>query len=1301
MPLSTEDRFGPPVRIYLLLFFAAPAVLIGGSTPSSIALSSSPGPSVFGQPVTLTAVVVPPTATGNVAFYDGTTVLGTAALTAGQATFSTIFLPSGNRSLQGYYSGDANYAPSLSSKVAQTVNAVPGGGFQAAVNYSAGVGPASIALGDFNGDGRADLAVVNAEGVSVLLGNGDGTFKAPMNYGAGVTPTSIAVGDFNRDGKADIAVCDINVGNISVLLGNGDGTFQTALNYGIGGYPISIAVGDFNGDGKPDLAVGDQNDGVIVLLGNGDGTFQAAATYGIGSSAGQMAVGDFNGDGRADLAVSDEFTLGSMSVLLGNGDGTFQAAANYGTGTGPGSIVVADFNGDGKADLATGNLYNVSVLLGNGNGTFQTAVYYGTGPASIAIGDFNGDGKPDIAVVNTGSSSVTVLLGRGDGTFLAAAGSYSVGSESTSMAVGDFNGNGRADLVTANYKGNDVSVLLALAPFPELSVVIAHSGNFAQGQSGATYTITISNVGSAPTLGVVTVADSLSAGLIATGISGVGWTCVLATLTCTRGDPLAAVASYPAITLAVNVAANAPGGVTDTVMVSGGGVADTASETASDFITTFTQSQVAQTWSSLNPPASLNGAGAALLMTDGTIMVQQGCSSSWYRLAPDSFGNYASGTWSQAASMPPGYGPGDFSSAVLADGRLVVIGGEYNNPCTQQAETNLGAIYDPRANAWTPLSAPGEWTNVGDASNVVLPNGQFLLASIVGDPTQEFTQLASLDPVTLNWTIHKGTGKADSNSEEGWTLLPDGTILTVDIQNGTQAERYLPQSDTWVSAGNTVVPLVSGDDIGPQVLRPDGTVFAIGATGHTAVYNIATGVWSAGPDFPISNGQQLLTEDGPGALLPSGNVLVTVNDSQSNFFFEFDGTHLNPVPASGGCFSLLLLPTGQVLCSNGRVSIYTPTGGPNSAWAPTIIAAPSVVQPGLTYGITGTQFNGLSQAVGFGDDYQGATNYPLVRITNAATGHVFYCRTHNHSTMGVATGSATVSTQFDVPPSIETGPSTLVVVANGIPSKPWNLTIATTQSASQPTIQSVEGSGLSVPAVKALSANGFFTIFGANLAPVGTSRQLTSSDIVNGSLPTSLASTCVIAGSVPAFLTYVSPTQINGIAPALPITGSAAVSVVANCGAPNQVTSSAVNVPVAAASPEFLYWVQNANGQDPVVAVDAGDYIGPPGLIPGLTFRPAIAGDILTIYGIGFGQTEVGPVPGVIPSMADSVPAGYSVTIGGTTASASYVGVTPTIAGLYQVNVTIPSGIAPGNYSIVLSVNGASTPAGGYLAIGP
>ncbi len=1305
------------VKLAVPILFVFPAALIGGSTTSSVALSSSPNPSVLGRPVTLTAVVAPPTASGSVTFYDGTAVLGIATLTAGQATLTTILLPSGVGSLRAYYGGDANYALSTSATLVQTVNAVQGGDFQAIASYDAGANPYSVAVGDFNGDGRADLVVANlyVTDLSVLLGKGDGTFQAAADYGAGGSHF-VAVGDFDGDGNADLAVANYSIG---VLLGNGDGTFQAPMNYAAGSSPASMAVGDFNGDGKADLAAATES-GVSVLLGNGDGTFKAPMSYAAGTSppviapgvnAGSIAVGDFNGDGKADLAVAN-YKDNNVSVLLANGDGTFQASIYYAAGAGPVSIAVGDFNSDGKVDLVTANdgdnnYYSnngsggVSVLLGNGDGTFRTAENYGAGYVlkSVAVGDFNGDGRADLVAANY-DGNVSVFFGNGDGTFQAAV-NYGAGDIMYSVAVGNFNGDGRTDLVTAN--GADVNVLLGLAPAPELSVAITHAGNFTQGQSGATYAINVSNVGYVPTSGTVTVTDSLPAGFAATNISGTGWTCVLGTLTCTREDPLARFTSYPAIVVTVNVAVGASGGATNTVSASGGGEISLANAGASDFVTTFTPRQSAQTWSSLNPPAPLSNAAAALLMTDGTVVVHQWCSSNWYRLAPDAFGSYATGTWSQVAAMPAGYGPGDFSSAVLADGRLVVIGGEYNisgtNNACMSVDTNLGAIYDPTTNIWTPLSAPNGWTQVGDAQNAVLPEGRFLLASLN-------YQLGRLDSTTLTWTILNGTGKADRNDEEGWTLLPDGSVLTVDVLNGTQSERYLPLTDSWVPAGTTISQLASGGEMGPQVLRPNGSMFVIGASGHTSVYDVGGGIWAAGPDLPISDAMRLFNNDGPASLLPSGNVLVTAFNAESNFFFEFDGTHLNPAPAppGGNCYELLSLPTGQVLCTSGsNINFYTPTGNPDPAWAPTIVTAPSVVQPGLTYSITGTQFNGLSQAVGYGDDYQGATNYPLVRITNAATLHVFYCRTHNHSTMGVATGSAPVSTQFDVPPSIETGPSTLVVVANGIPSKPWSLTVSATQSASGPMIQGVEGAGLSVPAVKALSANGFFTVFGVNLAPAGTSRNLASSDIVNGLLPTNLASTCVIAGSVPAFLTYVSSTQINGIASSLPITGSAAVSVVASCGAPNQVTSPAVNVPVAAASPEFLYWAQNANGQDPVVAVDAvhGEYIGPPGLIPGLTFRPAVAGEILTIYGIGFGQTASGPVPGLIPSTADSVPSGYSVTIGGTTASASYVGVTPGDAGLYQVNVTIPAGIAPGNYPIILNVNGVSTPAGAFLAIGP
>ncbi len=337
--------------------------------------------------------------------------------------------------------------------------------FAAAVNFAAGSSPFYVAIGDYNGDGRADLAVANLFGnnVSVLLGNGNGTFAAAVNFGAGANPTSVAVGDFNADGRADLAVANSSGTTVSVLLGNGNGTFAAAVNFGAGSGPISVAVGDFNGDGRADLAAANQSSAnVSVLLGNGLGSFAAAVNFGVGVTPRSVAVGDFNADGRADLAVANR-SSGNVSVLLGNGNGTFAAAVNFGVGAGPISVAVGDFNGDGSADLVTANNSGgtASVLLGNGNGTFAAAVNFGVGSGltSVAVGDFNGDGRADLTVSNSNDDNVSVLLGNGNGTFATAV-NFGVGAGPNSVAVGDFNAEGRADLaVASSANGGNVSVL--------------------------------------------------------------------------------------------------------------------------------------------------------------------------------------------------------------------------------------------------------------------------------------------------------------------------------------------------------------------------------------------------------------------------------------------------------------------------------------------------------------------------------------------------------------------------------------------------------------------------------------------------------------------------------------------------------------------------------------------------------------------------------------------------------------------------------------------------------------------------
>jgi hypothetical protein len=263
--------------------------------------------------------------------------------------------------------------------------------------------------------------------------------------------------------------------------------------------------------------------------------------------------------------------------------------------------------------------------------------------------------------------------------------------------------------------------------------------------------------------------------------------------------------------------------------------------------------------------------------------------------------------------------------------------------------------------------------------------------------------------------LDAGNGKAESNSEEGWTLLPDGSLFTVNVTNAGQSERYSPSTDTWILAGDTIVPLATGREMGPQVLLPNGNVFSAGSTGNTALYNAASESWTAGPDFPTGPDGPLAMADAPGVLLPSGSVLLAASAhfppsltkyQQLSFFFEFNGTSITPEPAPSGNTTgsyrshLLLHPNGKVLFTDlGNAAIYTRAGNPSPAWAPGITAAPATVQPGQTYTISGTQFNGLSQAVMYGDDYQAATNFPLVQIANNATGHLFYCFTAGRTTI--------------------------------------------------------------------------------------------------------------------------------------------------------------------------------------------------------------------------------------------------------------------------------------------------------------
>jgi len=441
----------------------------------------------------------------------------------------------------------------------------------------------------------------------------------------------------------------------------------------------------------------------------------------------------------------------------------------------------------------------------------------------------------------------------------------------------------------------------------------------------------------------------------------------------------------------------------------------------------------------------------ALLLTDGSVMMHVYNGTGWWKLTPTNTASYIGGTWTQLASMPTGYQPLYFASEVLPDGRVLVEGGEYNN--LQGVETNKGAIYDPVANTWTNVNPPTGWSTIGDSPAVVLPNGTLMM----GQGGQPSTKQVEFNATTLTWTA-VGKSKADGFSEEGFALLPNGNVLTVDTEDGTNSETFNPTTATWSTAGSTIVELPNSGglgivpEMGPLLQRPDGTVVAFGATTHTSIYNTATGTWTQGPDYP--NGDDMA--DAPGSVLPDGNVLVYTSPGVfggTGTFYEFNGTAFVAAPNTAKSNTLqswqgrtLLLPTGQVLwaAADGNtidVELYSSPGTVSAAWKPTITSVPTTVTHGNSYTISGTQLNGLTAGTTYGDDAQMATNFPLVAIQNHATKHIAFARTSGFSTMGIATGSTVVSATFAVPATIETGASTLFVVTNGILSAGKAITV--------------------------------------------------------------------------------------------------------------------------------------------------------------------------------------------------------------------------------------------------------------------
>jgi hypothetical protein len=402
--------------------------------------------------------------------------------------------------------------------------------------FPVGVNPHAVTVADINHDGTPDLVVVNAgpssasnsqSSLSVLLGKGDGTFQPAittpiLNGGAaGGNAQSVAVGDFNGDGKLDVA---LNTSGspanpaVEVLLGKGDGTFQANhLILGVGQTPLSVAAGDFDHNGALDLVTANNNGTLSLLLGNGDGTFQPRVDLNVGGAPRTVAVGDFNGDGKLDVVTAQQLT-DSVSVLLGNGNGTFARPlvfAASGVNFTPESMVVADVNGDGKLDLAIKSVsvldsdaFQIGVLLGNGDGTFHAPLLGAAQPGGsgdLALGDFNHDGLIDVAVADelgASSGNLSVFAGNGDGTFqsLIRLDLLTGGNGPGGIAAADLNGDGLVDLVAANSGDTPGTV----------GVLLNNSGPVTAGATTTTLATSAPTTVSGPTLLLTATVNSLA-----------------------------------------------------------------------------------------------------------------------------------------------------------------------------------------------------------------------------------------------------------------------------------------------------------------------------------------------------------------------------------------------------------------------------------------------------------------------------------------------------------------------------------------------------------------------------------------------------------------------------------------------------------------------------------------------------------------------------------------------------------------------------------------------------------------------
>ena len=341
--------------------------------------------------------------------------------------------------------------------------------------YKVGKKPDELRARDMNLDGFPDILVSNAGSntLSYFEAIGDGTFKSPFTMNTGREPLAFEVGDFNGDKIPDIAVSNYGDGNVSIIIGQKDGVFKKKSTIKVGRLPIAVSVGDFNNDEKLDLAITLRFDKLVILLGIGDGNFKMGDVYNASGTPAYMTVGDFDNDKNLDIAIAfNGIHVNFIRLFHGNGDGTFKVPVKVLGGKQSAFITQYDINNDGRDDLITSSTMNDAIKIflntsgGNGFISLEDAAAE-KGPEYIVPGDFTGDNVPDLAVANRRDTSISILEGRGDGTFIFPHFNYPVGANARAMVGEDFNDDGLTDLALLIYDKQMLAIILRKNSIPD------------------------------------------------------------------------------------------------------------------------------------------------------------------------------------------------------------------------------------------------------------------------------------------------------------------------------------------------------------------------------------------------------------------------------------------------------------------------------------------------------------------------------------------------------------------------------------------------------------------------------------------------------------------------------------------------------------------------------------------------------------------------------------------------------------------------------------------------------------------